>query len=106
MRYGYTTQAFHSQAERKAATGLTIRKLKSYKNGVEYSAFLVQGWTENGKRQRRQFKTEEEAKRFVSEKQIALINNVPINTVATRLTPEQVAEAESAFSRLAGRHYA
>lgn len=89
--------------KRKTATGLTIREIQSTKGGVKYSAFLVQGWSENGKRQRRQFKTEEEASRFISDKQVALLNNVPIHTVTTRLTPEQIAQAESAFSRLAGR---
>lgn len=89
--------------KRKTATSLTLRETKSRKNGVEYSAWLVQGWTEGGKRQRRQFKTADEARRFISEKQVALLNHVPIHSVATRLTPEQVAQAESAFSRLAGR---
>jgi len=89
--------------KRKTATGLTIREITSLKHGVEYTAFLVQGWSEDGKRQRRQFKTDAEAKRFVSEKQVALLNNVPIHTVATRLNPEQINQAESAFSRLAGR---
>lgn len=89
--------------KRKTATGLTLREIKSRKNGVEYTAFQVQGWSEDGKRQRRQFKTEAEAKLFISEKTVALLNNVPIHTVATRLTPEQIAQAESAFSRLADR---
>lgn len=89
--------------KRKTATGLTIREIKAVKNGVEYTAFQVQGWSENGKRQRRQFPTEEKARLFFSEKQLAILNNVPLHTVATRLTPEQIAQAESAFSRLAGR---
>jgi hypothetical protein len=89
--------------KRKTATGLTLREIQSTKGRVKYSAFLVQGWSENGKRQRRQFKTEAEARRFISDKQVALLNDVPIHTVITRLTPEQIAQAESAFSRLAGR---
>lgn len=103
---GMATQRKRSplKPKRKPATDLTIREIRSVKGGVEYSAFQVQGWSESGKRQRKQFPTHEAAARFVSEKQIALLNKVPIHTVATRLTPEQIAQAESAFSRLGERH--
>ena len=81
---------------------IALRRITQTKNGATYEAFLVSGY-EGGKRFRKQFKTEEEARGFMASKSVELLNDSQVNTVTTTLSAEQVSEAESAFRRLAGR---
>ncbi len=56
-----------------------------------------------GKRYTKQFADKGDAQRYKSKKELALLTDEPINPIVTRLTPGQVAQAESAFTRL-GSH--
>lgn len=91
-------------AKKSAPGKLTIRPITYRKGDSDYSAFLVQGWKEDGKWQRRQFATEADAKQFVATKTVELLNDVKLHTVSTKLTGDQVEEAEAAFRRLGGRY--
>lgn len=83
---------------------LSIREITESKDGYSWTTFLVQGWKEDGKWQRKRFKDRGEAERFVAKKQVEILNNTPLHNVTTKLSPEQVAEAEVAFSRLGERY--
>lgn len=84
---------------------LTIREYSQEKKGRLYSSFRVEGLRDpvTGQRKQRQFKTREEAEAFVATHQVAALNAVPLHTVTTRLSPDQVVEAEAAFRRLGDR---
>lgn len=63
--------------------------------------FEVSGYTEKGKQHRKRFKTEDEAHGEIHRLEMAdrrVVNNT--QTVSTRLTHEQVREAEKCFDRL------
>lgn len=84
---------------------LTIRELVSTQDGYTWTTYLVQGWRENGKWQRKKFKKLTEAKGFVALKAVELMNtDTSLATVVTSLTHAQMKEAEGAFLRLGGRY--
>jgi hypothetical protein len=87
------------------APKLRIREITEHKKGKTYRAFRVEGYRdrETGRRIQRQFKTRDKAEAFVATEQVARLNNVALNTVTTRLTHEQVVDAEAAFKRLGNR---
>lgn len=83
---------------------ITLREIEEKADGYTYTTFLVR-WRENGKDRKKRYKDKAEAEGFVLTKQIELGNaNVSLHNVVTRLTPEQVREAESALHRLGDRY--
>ena len=84
---------------------LTIREMEESGDGYSWKTFMVQGWKEGGRYQRRKFKSREDAEAFVARKGVELMNrDTALHNVLTALTPEQVRESEAAFTRLAGRY--
>lgn len=71
------------------------------KRGVEYTAFMVRGWKENGKWQRKQFSSREEADAKAVSVNMNLKNTGRKRSlVLTSLDEVRINQAESAFSRL------
>lgn len=84
--------------DKNAASKITIRPFVDSKG---YTAFMVQGWKENDKWQRRQFKDEDEAKSFAAVKQVAMENKGRAQQmILSVLTQEQHDVAVSALDRL------
>src|SRR6185436_13511778 len=85
---------------------LTLHEITESKDGYKWTTYMVQGWSEPGvPRGRKKFKTRSEAEAFMTTKGVEMANaDTSLHSIATRLTKEQVAEAEAAFTRLAGRH--
>ena len=80
-----------------------IRRLTLKDHGFSYSTFQVVGYL-NGERIRRKFKTREEAIGEKTRLEVAAANGAGgIRAVNTRLTIEQVADAEAAFQALGAR---
>ena len=69
-----TTKRTRKQAKKGDAIKLTIREVEREKDGRTWKTFLVQGWKEDGKWQRKQFKDRQEAERFVALKTVELEN--------------------------------
>lgn len=102
---GRTKKRTRIVANDSAAVKITIRPLQYEKNGTFYTSYLVQGWKENGKWKKRQFKDEEKAKTFAALKEIELKNKGrAVRMVNTSMTDEQVKDAETAFEKL-GKTY-
>lgn len=96
------TKRTRTTATKSAASSITIRH-KADRSG--YTFYLVQGWREDGKWQRRQFKTEGEAQRFAALKRVELENQGRAQRmVLSPLTDEQHGEALKAFDTLAGTY--
>jgi len=84
------------------ASSITIRH-KTDKEG--YTFYLVQGWREDGKWQRKQFKTEKEAQRFAALKRVEMENQGRAQRmILSPLTDDQNAQAVQAFDTLAGTY--
>jgi len=66
-----TAKRTRTTVKKTAASSITIRH-KADKDG--YTFHLVQGWREDGKWQRKQFKTEKEAQRFAALKRVEMEN--------------------------------
>lgn len=82
---------------------ISIERTTVRSNGYDYPTFRVFGRI-NGRRIRKQFKTEEEAIGEKHRLRIFAANTLdPIRPAVTRLTPAQIADAEAAFARLGGR---
>jgi len=87
------------------AETLTIKEITKESRGRTWTTFLVQGWKEDGKWQRKQFKKRKDAEAFAAVKRIALQNaENQLNTVVTSLSVDQVKQAESAITRLGERY--
>jgi hypothetical protein len=87
-------------APKRSASSITIKSVADTKG---YSFFLVQGWKENGKWQRRQFKDNSEAERFAAIKRVEMENQGRAQRmVLSPLTDEQHDVALRAFDKLAG----
>ncbi len=92
-------------ADKSAAINITVRPYNYTKKGIFYTSFLVQGWKENGKWQKKQFKDEKEAKTFANLKEIEMKNKGrAVRMVNTSMNDEQVKEAETAIEKL-GKTY-
>ncbi len=88
-------------AAKTAAVKITIRPLTREKNGSVWVTYLVQGWKENGKWQRRQFKNEVEAQSFAALQQVAMENKGRAQQmILSSLTQEQHDAAVSATDKL------
>ncbi|MCX6878699.1 MAG: phage integrase N-terminal SAM-like domain-containing protein [Verrucomicrobia bacterium] len=61
-------------ADKTAATSITIRDYSYQKNGHFYNSFLVQGWKENGRWARKEFKKRADAENFAALKRIEIEN--------------------------------
>lgn len=93
-------------AAKSAAVKLTIRPVTRHKNGSVWVTYLVQGWKEGDKWQRRQFKEEAEAQSFAAMKQVEMENKGRAQRmVLSSLTQEHHDAAVSAIERL-GSAYA
>jgi len=80
---------------------LSIREVSEGKDGYHWTTFLVQGWQENGKWQKRRFRNRSDAESFVALKGVEMMNrDSRLREVVTSLTCQQVKEAETAFNRL------
>ncbi|MDB4816844.1 hypothetical protein OAH19_00565 [bacterium] len=98
---GRTKKRTRTVAKDTAAVKITVRPLQYEKNGNYYTSYLVQGWKENGKWKKRQFKDEEKAKTFAALKEIELKNEGrAVRMVSTSITDAQLKEAEAAFEKL------
>src|SRR5687767_4630188 len=84
--------------------GFNIKEATVTNGGFTYQTFRLTGWSPDGQRIRKQFKSRAEAEGERNRLEVEAANaesaTRPINT---RLTVEQIAEAEAAFTRLAGR---
>ena len=84
---------------------VTVRPYNYEKKGIYYTSFLVQGWKENGKWKKREFKDEQEAKTFAALKEIGVKNKGrAVRMVNTSMSDDQVKEAETALEKL-GKSY-
>lgn len=88
-------------SNKTAATSITIREVLREKDGQTWVTHLVQGWQEDGKWKRKQFKDRREAERFVALKRVELENHGrKQHMILSPLTEEQAREAVIAFDAL------
>jgi hypothetical protein len=89
-------------AKKTAVSEITVRPFVD-KEG--YTAFLVQGWKEDGKWKRKQFKERADAERFVALKRVQSENQGRAQRmVLSPLTDEQHEQALQAFDKLGGTY--
>lgn len=87
--------------KKTAASAITITEKLREKAGVSWVTHLVQGWKENGKWQRKQFKDKAAAERFAALKRVSVENHGRgQQMILTPLTEAQAQQAVSAFDRL------
>jgi hypothetical protein len=85
-------------APKQAASSITI---KPHVDSKGYTSYLVQGWKENGKWQRKQFKEHEKASTFAAALRVQMENKGRAQRmVLSPLTDEQHEEALQAFDKL------
>ncbi len=88
-------------AKKTAGTKLTIKEAHRVVNGKGYMAYMVQGWKEDGKWQRKNFKNRSDAERFVALKRVELENEGRSQRmVLSPLSDTQIEEAVEAFDLL------
>jgi integrase len=88
--------------DKNAPSPITVRPFVDSKG---YTAFMVQGWQENGKWKRKQFKDEDKAKSFAAIKQVAMENKGrDQRMILSSLTQEHHDAAVSAIDRLGGAY--
>jgi hypothetical protein len=88
-------------AKKEAASSITIRQITRTKGDTTWTTYLVQGWKENGKWQRKQFKKRADAEREAALKRVELENKGrKQHMVLSPLTEKQHEEARQAFDRL------
>jgi hypothetical protein len=98
---GSTTKRTRITAAKSAAVKLTIRPITREKNGSVWITYLVQGWQENEKWQRRQFKDESEAQSFAALKQVEMENKGRAQRmILSSLTQDQHDNAVTALGKL------
>lgn len=86
---------------KNAIAAITIRPHTEKKNGRAYQSFMVQGWKENGKWRRKQFKSRKEAEAFAAVKRVEMENQGrKQDLVLSSLTEAQHEDARQAFERL------
>ena len=85
---------------------LSIREYERQEGKWKWTEYIAQGWREaDGKYGRKKFRSFDDADAFIKVKRVELINNETVlHNVTTRLSVEQVQEAEGAFNRLAERY--
>jgi site-specific recombinase XerD len=83
---------------------LTVKQITCKEHGTEYKTWMVDGYAD-GKRVRIRCKTEQEARIKKSEQETKAINAArSTRFVQTRLSDEQLNEAETSFARLAPKY--
>lgn len=88
-------------APKSAPSGITIQQKFREKDGVTWVTHLVQGWKENGKWMRRQFKDEAKAQRFAALKTVEMENSGrKLEMILSPLSEAQTQEAVAAFDAL------
>ena len=88
-------------ADKSSSDGITIRQVLREKGDQTWTTHLVQGWRENGKWQRKQFKNRADAERFVALKRVEMENRGrKLEMVLSPLTEQQTLEAAAAFDAL------
>lgn len=88
-------------ADKSSASGITIREVLREKDGQTWTTHLVQGWREDGKWKRKQFKKRADAERFAALKRVEMENKGrKLEMVLSPLSEEQTAEAAAAFEKL------
>jgi site-specific recombinase XerD len=106
-----------------SANGITVRPYEEFKNGKRYAYWLVQGWQEEGKWQRKRFpvklkvagkerdfdtanaEAEKRAKQFAADTARNIANDgTDLRTVSTTLNDEQHNQAVEAFAKLGGTY--
>lgn len=88
-------------ADKTSASGITIREVLREKDGQTWTTNFVQGWKENGKWQRKQFKKRADAERFAALKRVEMENmGRKLEMVLSPLSEEQTQEAIAAFDAL------
>jgi integrase len=88
-------------ARKSAAIAITIREVVRTKGESRWTTYLVQGWQENGKWQRKQFKDRGEAESFAAMKRVQLENEgAAQRMILSRLTQAQHDEAVVSIERL------
>lgn len=99
-----TTRRKQGPRPKTTSKTLKIREIKVDRNGRHYIQFRVEGWHDaNGKRRLKQFASRAKAQEFIATESISMLNAEALHTITTRLTPEQVRQAETAFNRLGDR---
>jgi integrase len=84
----------------KRSGKFVLRQVRASSNGVTYDTFLLSGWL-NGRRVRKHFKSRDEALGEKNSLEIEAANNGgEIRARNTRLSADQIAEAELAIGRL------
>lgn len=82
---------------------VTERELTAH--GYAYTTFMVTGRDERGNRIRKSFKSRDKAVAFVTAMRTKLLNaETAVTTAVTRMTPDQLKQAEAAFARLGSRY--
>ena len=88
----------------KKSSRLSVTQVKFREHGYAYTAYLVSGRSPDGRRVRKQFRTLQEAEAWASTEEIRFHNlDRDVHPVLTRLSREQLLDAEMAFSRLSGK---
>lgn len=86
---------------KSAASSITIQEKLREKDGVSWVTHLVQGWKENGKWQRKQFKDRRDAERFAALKRVEMENSGrKLEMILSPLSEAQTQEAVNAFDKL------
>ncbi len=89
----------------RPSPGISITEMEETKNGYSWTTYLVQGWREDGRWQKRRFKDRAGAEAFAAVKRVELLNEASsLRSVATRLSADQIRQAEAAFARLGSRY--
>lgn len=90
--------------KRSGKKRVSLSETVERKGQYSYTTFLVR-WREDDKICRKRFQIQSEAEAFVLTKEIELGNrSAALHNVVTRLSSDQVREAESAFQRLGDRY--
>ncbi len=86
---------------KNAAVSITVRQYNYEKDGKFYHSHLVQGWKENGKWKKKEFKDKKDAERFAAIKRIQLENQGrEQRLILCPLSEDQIAECVTAYSAL------
>src|SRR5271166_422563 len=81
-----------------------VRRMVS-EHGYQYPIIMVEGRTPAGKRIRKRFKSEEEARTWKGLQDIKVLNrHSELHRVVTKLTQDQISEAEALVGRLSDRY--
>jgi hypothetical protein len=83
---------------------IVVRELKDA-DGYTWTTHRVEGRDERGRRIRKCYKSRDQAVAYVTAMRTKLLNaQTAVTTAVTRLTPDQLKQAEAAFNRLGDRY--